>query len=188
MRMHSPTRFVGISLLLALVTSPEAGAAQSFVSAPASERAAADAAAPAPPAVGGLATTHRKRPEIAFALGILFPGAGHFYVGDTDRGNAFVAGTAGLVGAAGFLALLYSVNQVFCFDCQPSRGVEITIGALAIAGGAVWAYGAVDATQAARRANDRRARRVGAIHAAPVFEPARGGAGARVGLALSAPW
>jgi hypothetical protein len=96
-------------------------------------------------------TPSERSPGVATALGIVFPGGGHYYAGEPGRGALITAGTLGLV----VFAITASASD--CKFAEPFCEPEPTpaADALAIAALGVWALGAWDAHRAVARRNQR---------------------------------
>lgn len=107
----------------------------------------------------------RRSGTTATALGILLPGAGHFYAREPGRGALFM-------GATGLL-FMYGFSDGRCK--RPYESVETceldkdqTVAAAALVGSlVVYAFSAWDAHRAAHRTNRRRGLVVGAWQASP---------------------
>lgn len=94
----------------------------------------------------------RKRPGTAAGLAVLCPGCGHFYLGQTTAGSAYLATTLGLF--AGGVALVS--GQTVATDGTPrSARVPLAIPILT-AGQNLWFYSIFDAYRDARLLRDDR--------------------------------
>ncbi|HEX8850633.1 MAG TPA: hypothetical protein VF761_13980 [Gemmatimonadaceae bacterium] len=132
--------------------------------------------------------TPYRNPKTAAVLGALFPGAGHVYATDYGRGAAFYFGTVSIVGLGSLVYVIDDCTFTFLSAKRCDPGPEWphrALGAATIGVGlGWWAYGAVDAPRAARRANERHRRRRQAM--SPVVRPRTGARrGINVGLSLA---
>jgi hypothetical protein len=96
-----------------------------------------------------------KDPNTATWWGLVAPGAGHLYAGETGRGLALLG-----VGAALGAATWVLWDQDLEGECVPNQGCNLTQSlAYWIPGGAligVWAFSVFDAHRSAMRMNQRR--------------------------------
>lgn len=123
--------------------------------------------------------------RVALRLGMLVPGAGHFYAGEPWRGAVFLTGASGslILGRAIYRMDACSFH-LFDPGCQPHHASLRLVGGLLMAHGVVmWAFGAYDAPRAAARTNARRRQ----LRVAPLVTPPDRGAGPP-GLAVVARW
>jgi hypothetical protein len=96
-------------------------------------------------------TSSGRSPGVATALGIVFPGGGHYYAGEPGRGALITSTTLALT----LLSIRASNNgcsfgEPFC-EPEPTPAADV----LAFAALGVWALGAWDAHRAVSRRNDR---------------------------------
>jgi hypothetical protein len=103
-----------------------------------------------------------RDPTTAAVLGTMFPGAGHVYSTEYVRGIQIYLGTDASIGG-GVLVYVLDKCGFASFDttCNPGpQWPHRTVGVLMIGAGiAIWAYGAIDAPRAARRANEMHRRK-----------------------------
>ena len=126
-----------------------------------------------------------RNPTTAAVLGTVVPGAGHIYSTEYLRGASMYVGA---LGGIGFGAITYMVDKcTFTFlnptPCNPGpQWPHRTLGLLMVgAGVATWAYSAIDAPRAARRANASHRRHA---EIRPVLGP-RSSGGVDLGMAMS---
>ena len=94
----------------------------------------------------------RKDPAMARSMSYFFPGGGHLYAGDFGRGALLIG--AGLGGIVGGYALRR--DEIVCEEATCVREVDNTSLYVGLALAAVaWAYGVLDADNAAERVNAR---------------------------------
>jgi hypothetical protein len=129
-----------------------------------------------------------RNPQTARVLGIFIPGAGQIYAGETLRGLALSA-----VALSGIAAGIVMYNEKECpiisFGGDACTAPSNQAHALAMtqiaAGIAAWAIGAIDASHAAERQNERLRRR--RVSVTPLLQSQLAAAGepaVRVGLTI----
>jgi hypothetical protein len=109
-------------------------------------------------------TLHQKSGTAATVLSVLVPGAGHIYTGETGKGLAlFGIGVGGVVFGSYMWQRNVMEDVVDCedFGCALDSASEHSAWAYAgmVAFLGSWVYGMVDASNSARRVNERNARK-----------------------------
>lgn len=103
-----------------------------------------------------------KSETTATILGLILPGAGHIYAGETGRG-LLLMGAAGLAFAYGFSDGQCKRPYTDVRTCELDKNE--TLAGISLAGAlGIYAYSAWDAHRAVKRANARRGRVVGSLN------------------------
>lgn len=105
----------------------------------------------------------RKSETTATILGLILPGAGHLYAGETGRG-LLLMGTTGLAFAYGFSDGQCKRPYTDVRTCELDKN-ETLAGISLVAALGLYAYSVWDAPRAVKRANGRRGRVVGSLMA-----------------------
>lgn len=124
-------------------------------------------------------TRSAKDPTVATALSVMIPGGGQIYAGEAVKGGVI------LVGSGVALATGVAVAKRDPYFGCPDPCWEFDTGPLLVGAGiagALWLYGVVDASGAARRANRRNG--AAALELMPTLYAAEGRQ--RAGLSLRA--
>ncbi|HEU4747674.1 MAG TPA: DUF6677 family protein [Gemmatimonadaceae bacterium] len=111
------------------------------------------------PSVAQQSEPPRKSETTATILGLILPGAGHIYAGETGRG-LLVMGTSGLAFAYGFSDGQCKRPYTDVRTCELDKNETLAGISLAAALG-IYAFSAWDAHRAVKRTNARRGRVVG---------------------------
>jgi hypothetical protein len=94
-----------------------------------------------------------KDPGTATRIAGLITGGGHVYAGETKKGLLLLGGSLGSVISGYMLTLAACSTDHLDTSCSLASLAPYVLGVLGAAG--FWAYGVVDAPEAAKRANAR---------------------------------
>jgi len=117
-----------------------------------------------------------KDPGTATLVGVLIPGAGHMYAGETAKGLGVMAASAGSVATGYYFSTCPGVEG----QCSPTF-LYVGIG-LHFAN---WIWSIVDAGDAAQRHNRRLGIAEGQIQVCPVAKPGNASQQGTYGIAVS---
>jgi TM2 domain-containing membrane protein YozV len=112
-----------------------------------------------------------RDPHRARILGMMIPGAGHFYAGEYLRGYAAFVATGGGLTMGPLIFLMDRCTFAFLSDCRPGPKWPYEVLGAYMVVGAVWTWvsTARDAPHAAERANLRHRAKTAAL--APFIQP-----------------
>lgn len=122
-----------------------------------------------------------KDPGTAMLIGLLVPGGGQMYAGETKRGVTILGVGMGSLLAGSMLSLKESSDCLEGLECSGGLGTTpLLLGYLGYL--AAWGYGVLDADDSAERVNASRGLAVAGMAVEPIAAPSPGGT--RLGVQL----
>jgi TM2 domain-containing membrane protein YozV len=112
-----------------------------------------------------------RDPHLARVLGIILPGAGHFYAGEYLRGYSTWVVTVVGIGAGPLIYDMDSCSLALFRECKPGAKWPYQLAGALMVGSGVWRWisTAIDAPHAAERANERHRSR--SLKVSPLIKP-----------------